>query len=90
MKDAHADGAGAGFFQRLDLAQADQRGKFIAFADDAFGGGGASGHGPADDVLGYFSKISFQFLVSGFQCFWHKKIRSVTEVQVTEDKFSVL
>ena len=44
---AHADGFRAGFFQRLDLAEANQRGEFVAFADDAFGGGGAAGHGTA-------------------------------------------
>ena len=49
-EDADADGFGAGFFQGLDLAEADERGEFIAFADDAFGGGGASGHGAADDI----------------------------------------
>ena len=64
MKHAHADGPGAGFFQRFHLAQADERGEFVAFADYAFGGGRASGHGAADDVLREFSKISFQFLVS--------------------------
>ena len=67
VKYAHADGTRAGFFQRLNLAQAHQRGEFIAFADHAFRGGRASGHGAADDVLREFSKISFQFLVSSFQ-----------------------
>ena len=65
MKHAHADGARAGFFQCFDLAQANQRGEFVAFADYAFGGGGASGHGAADDVLGELRED--QFLVSGFQ-----------------------
>ena len=55
-----------GLLQSLDLAQADESGKFIALADDAFGGGGASGHGAADDVLGHFAEIGFQFLGSGF------------------------
>ena len=63
VENAHADGAGAGFFQRLHLAQADERGEFVALADYALGGGRASGHGAADDVLREFAKISFQFLV---------------------------
>ena len=76
MKNPHADGARAGFLQCLHLTQAHERGKFVALADDAFGGGGASGHGTADDVLRNFSKISFQFLVSSFQLsLSHKKIR---------------
>ena len=61
VEHAHADGAGAGFFQRFHLAQADERGEFVAFADYAFGGGGAAGHGAADDVLRDFAKIGFQF-----------------------------
>ena len=52
IEDANADGARAGFFQGFDLAEADERGEFVAFADYAFGGGGAAGHGAADDVLG--------------------------------------
>ena len=77
VKDAHADGARAGFFQRFDLAEADERGEFVAFADYAFGGGGAAGHGAADDVLREFAKISFQFLVSSFQLsLRHKKFIS--------------
>ncbi len=76
VKNPHADGARAGFFERFDLAQAHERGKFVALADYAFGGGGASGHGSADDVLRNFSKISFQFLVLGSQfSLRHRKIR---------------
>ena len=63
-KHAHANGSRAGFFQGFDLAQANQGGEFIAFADDAFGGGGAAGHGAADDVLGKLRED--QFPVSGF------------------------
>ena len=63
--------SGAGFFQRFYLAQTDQGGEFVAFADYTFRGGGAAGHGSADDVLGEFSKIGFQFrfLVSSL---WHR------------------
>ena len=56
-EDADSDGLGAGFFQGLGLAEADERGEFVAFADDAFGGGGASGHGAADDVGGDFAEV---------------------------------
>ena len=59
-EDADSDGAGAGFFQGLDLAEADERGEFIAFADDAFGGSGASVHGLADDVLGEGAEVGFE------------------------------
>ena len=65
-EDADADGARAGFFQGFDLAEADERGEFVAFADYAFGGGGAAGHGAADDVRGELAKIGFLFRVSGF------------------------
>ena len=74
VKYAHANGARACFFKRFHLAEADQRGKFVAFADYALGGGGAAGHGAADNVLGYFTKISFQLSV--FSCQFslrHKK-----------------
>ena len=60
-EDAHADGLRAGFFQGLDLAEADERGEFVAFADDAFGGGGAAFHGAGDDVLGDVAQVSFGF-----------------------------
>ena len=59
IKHAHADGSRSGFFQRFDLAEAHQRGEFIAFADYAFGGGGAAIHGAADDVLGEIAEVSF-------------------------------
>ena len=58
---AHANGLRSGFFQSLDLAEADERGEFIAFADDAFGGGRAAGHGAADDILRDFAEIGFSF-----------------------------
>src|SRR5450755_1564985 len=56
-KYPHANRAGAGLFQSLHLAEAHERGKFIALADYAFGGGGASGHGSADDVLGDVAEV---------------------------------
>ena len=58
---AHADGFRAGLFQGLDLAEADERGEFVAFAHDAFGGGSAAFHGAADDVLGDFAEIGGEF-----------------------------
>ena len=63
---AHANRLRSGFFQSLDLAETDERGEFIAFADHAFGGSSATGHGAADDILRDFrrSVSSFEFLVS--------------------------
>src|SRR5208283_5390502 len=50
-EDAHADGFRSRFLQGFDLAKANQGGEFVAFTDDAFGGGGATFHRAADDVL---------------------------------------
>ena len=58
---AHADRLRAGLFQGLDLPEADEGGELIAFADDAFGGGGAAGHGAADYVLRNFAEVGFDF-----------------------------
>jgi hypothetical protein len=55
----HTDRSRSGFFEGFDLAEADERGEFIAFADYAFGGGCATIHGAADDVLGEVAKISY-------------------------------
>ena len=66
VEDADADGSRSGFFQRFDLAEADERGELVAFAHHAFGSGSAAVHGAADDVLGEFAEVSFQFRVSGF------------------------
>ena len=66
VEDANADGTRAGFFQGLDLAEADEGGEFVAFADDALGGGGAALHGAADEVLGEVFEVSFEFRVSSF------------------------
>ena len=64
---AHANRLRSGFFQSLDLAETYQRGEFIAFADHAFGGGGATGHGAADDILRDFAEIGFSFRASSFE-----------------------
>ncbi len=66
-EDADSDGFGAGFFQSLGLAEADEGGEFVTFADDAFGGGGTSGHGAADDVGGDFAKVGGQFGGASFE-----------------------
>ena len=54
-KDAEADGAGAGFFEGFDLAEADARGELVAFVDDGFGVGGSGFEGASEDVLRDFS-----------------------------------
>ena len=57
----------AGFFQGFDLAEADEGGEFVAFADHAFGGSGAAGHGAADDVLGEVFQVSCYFRFFSFE-----------------------
>ncbi len=52
VEHADADGTRAGFFQGFDLAEADEGGEFVAFANDALGGGGAAGHGATNEVAG--------------------------------------
>ena len=64
---AHADRLRAGLFQGFDLAEAHERGEFVALAHDAFGSGRAAGHGAADDVLGDLAEIGFEFRVSSFE-----------------------
>ena len=56
-ENAHADRARAGFFEGFDLAEADDRGKFIALADYAFGGCSATIRCAADHVEGERFKI---------------------------------
>ena len=58
---AHADGTRAGFLQRLDLAEADEGGEFVAFADDAFGGGGATCMARRTRSCGEVFSFSFGF-----------------------------
>ena len=55
MKYAQADGAGAGFFEGFDLAEADERGELVAFVEDDFGVGGSGFEGASQDVLRDFS-----------------------------------
>ncbi len=67
-EDADSDRFGAGFLQGFNLAEADKRGKFVAFADDAFGGGGSAFHGTGDDVLRDFFQVVFDFGVRVSSC----------------------
>ncbi len=64
-KNAHADGSRAGFFQRFDLAEAHECGEFVAFADDAFGGGCAAFHGMRDDVLREGAEVGGELQAAG-------------------------
>ena len=73
-EDADSDGFGAGFFQGFDLAEADERGEFVAFADYAFGGSGSAFHGAGDDVLGDVFQVGFGFSAFRFEFSWgHRK-----------------
>ena len=56
-EDAQADGAGAGFLQGFDLAEADERGELVAFVDDGFGVGGSGFEGVGEDVGGELLEI---------------------------------
>src|SRR3954453_17377808 len=69
-KDTHAYGSRACFLQGLDLAKANQRGEFIAFANHALGGGGAARHGAADEVFGKLFEVSLDLRFEN--CFRHK------------------
>ncbi len=51
-KDAEADGAGAGFFEGFDLAEADHGGELVAFVEDDFSVGGSGFEGAGEDVGG--------------------------------------
>ena len=53
-EDAHADGLGAGFLQRLHFAQTDHGGELAAVHGYSFGGGGSALHGAAHHVGGDF------------------------------------
>ena len=66
-EDAHANGTRAGFFQCFNLPQSHERGEFVTFAHDGFGRSRPTGHRAADEILGDFFKIGFEFRVSGFE-----------------------
>ncbi len=65
-ENPHPDGLRARLFQSFDLAEANQGGEFVAFANHAFGGSGAAVHGAAHDVLGEIAQVSFNFGTSSF------------------------
>jgi hypothetical protein len=48
------------------LPEADEGGKFIALADDAFGSSGAASHGAADNVLRDLAEIGGGFRISRY------------------------
>src|SRR5260370_39525598 len=74
-ENAHPDGVRAGLFQRFDLAEANQGGELVAFANHAFGGSGAAVHGAAPDVLGEIAPVNFEVGTSSFDLSGsHKKI----------------
>ena len=56
-EDAHADALGAGFLQRLNLAETDDGGELAAVHGNDFGGSGSALHGAPDDVGGDFFQI---------------------------------
>jgi hypothetical protein len=57
-EDAHTDGAGAGFFEGLDLAEADAGGELVALVDDGFGVCGAGLKGAGEDIGGELGEVS--------------------------------
>jgi hypothetical protein len=60
-KDAEADGAGAGFLERLDVAEANLGGELVAFVDDRFGVSGAGLEGAGEDVGGELLEVGGGF-----------------------------
>jgi hypothetical protein len=68
-EDAQSGGARTSFFQGLDLAEADERGKLTALANDCFSRGRASRDGAADEVRRERCEVE---LALEFSCDWHK------------------
>ena len=56
-EDAKADSAGSGFLEGVDLAEANDGGKFVALANDDFGVGGSGAHSFGDDVGGELVQV---------------------------------
>ena|SRR5436305_12772 len=75
VKHAHADGPRSGFLQSFDLAEANQRGEFIAFANHALGSSCAAGHGAADQVLSKLFKVSLDLRFES--CLRHKSKKNL-------------
>src|SRR5260370_41854271 len=65
-ENPHPDGLRAGLFQSFDLAEANQGGEFVTFANHAFGGSGAAVHGAAHDVLSEIAQANFEVGTSSF------------------------
>src|SRR6185437_11605807 len=71
-KNAYANGFRSGFLQSFNLAETDERGKLVAFTNDALSGGCAMLHRAADNVLGKTLQVSFGV---GFESsFRHKNV----------------
>src|SRR5712672_3206374 len=85
-ENAHADGLRAGLSQSFDLAEANQGGEFVALANHAFGGSGATVHGAAHDVLGEIAQVSFDFWTSSFDLSGRHKKFFTREAQRTMEK----
>src|SRR6266851_8482518 len=86
-ENAHADGLRAGLFQSFDLAEANQGGEFVAFANHAFGGSGAAVHGAAHDVLGEIAQVNFELGTSSFDLSGsHKKILDYRSTEDADDR----
>src|SRR5260370_5218878 len=83
-EDAHADGARARFLQGFDLAEAHYGGKFVAFADDTFGGGRAAFHRATDYVGGKFLEIEGGLYFGGFQGCCHGENIAKVRGQIAE------
>ena len=57
VEDSHTDGFRSGFFERLDLSEANDGGEFIALADNSLGRGCAARHCTSHDVLRQVFKV---------------------------------
>jgi hypothetical protein len=84
MRSRPADEKSLEYVLGLDLAEANERGEFIAFADDALGGGGAASHGAADDILRDFAEVSFGFRSSSYDLSRRHKISLPQRLRDTE------
>src|SRR6185369_9591459 len=71
VEDSHTDGFRSGFFERLDLSEANDGGEFIALADNSLGRGCATRHCTSHDVLRQVFKVGVLFRVLRFYSCWH-------------------
>ena len=72
-KDAEADGAGARFFEGLDLAEADECGELVALVDDCLGVGCAGLEGFANDIGGKLLEIGAGYRRAVEDFSWHRR-----------------